>query len=63
VRVYCLEVSLADETMLETSDLDMVVVFKDRCSAAEREQAARLLTRRERISPLELDRYGRGRGP
>jgi hypothetical protein len=55
VRAYYLEGSSADETMLETSDLDLVVVFKDRCSAAEREQAAGLLASCDRISALELD--------
>lgn len=55
VRAYYLEGSWADGTMLETSDLDLVVVFKGQNTAAERAQAAELRTVCEQASSLEFD--------
>jgi len=49
------EGSWADGTMVETSDLDLVVIFRGERSASERQQSAALRAACQQRSPLELD--------
>ncbi|MBV9357379.1 MAG: nucleotidyltransferase domain-containing protein [Chloroflexi bacterium] len=55
VRACYVEGSWADATMLETSDLDLVLIFAGESTAAEQEQACLLGATCAQASRLELD--------
>ena len=52
---YFVEGSFADQTAVATSDLDLVIVFREQFAASEKDAAALLVTALETNSSIELD--------